>query len=131
MSGLDIDVLISRLFEIREQIGRLRSSERTLVTQLADLCQGEAKTRRVRGDKLRIKVEMPGPSWDQCRLRELWHNYPRHNGSVLRIEKLGVSLREYNKILQETGDDTFLCFRSELISANLGPRGLPYVTLEE
>ncbi|HSE46725.1 MAG TPA: hypothetical protein VLA89_15485 [Gemmatimonadales bacterium] len=131
MNGLEIDSLIQRLADVRGAVSALRAEEASLVGQIAALCQGGAKTRRLVGQSLRVKVESPDPSWDQAKLRILWHTQPAMRGVVLRIDKLGVSLREYAKIRTASGDENFEAFKADLEAACLGERGLPRVTLEE
>lgn len=129
--GLGIDDLADLLQKVRQQIEALRGTERQVVEQLAALATAGGRTRRLRGLKVRLKIEMPDDAWDQARLRSLWHNYPHERGKALRIDRLGVNLVEYKKILGESGEQLFEDFKRELGFANLGPRGLPRVTIEE
>ncbi len=131
MTGQEIDDLIRQLAGVRDSITGLRAEEARLVAAIHSLCQGSAKTRRLCGTSLRARVETADPSWDQAKLRILWHSHPGWRGIMLRIEKLGVSLREYNKIQTATGGEDFEAFKAELAAACLGVRGTPRVTVEE
>jgi hypothetical protein len=90
-----------------------------------------AKTRRVRGTRVRLKVERPPDAWDQSTLKRLWVNYHDYAESFLAIERLRVRLAEYSKIVHETGPARFQDFKRCLEAANRGPQGVPSVTVEE
>ena len=101
-----------------------------LAGHLAAMTTGEARTRRLRTDRHRIRIEMPDDSWDQKALKELWTDYPQ-SALYLRVARVEPKLREVKKLANETGAKQFEAFKAKLLSANQGPRGAPRIYLEE
>ncbi len=91
----------------------------------------DCKTTRIRGQKLRAKLEYPDDSWDQGLLKEAYHAFPALRDEFLSIGSLRVRLREYKKMLHEKGDPAYEKFKSMIGSANRGPQGAPRIILEE
>ena len=128
----DADQLIDAWDRLKEMEAACRAFKTALATALAALAPDcEAKTRRVRGQRRRCKIEMPDSSWEQSRLKEAWESYPQFRDELLTINSLRVRMREYNKILNEKGPSDWESFRAIIISADRGPQGLPAVTVEE
>lgn len=131
ISPEDPDELIDafeRMDRYYREAARIRKE---LVLAIAALTEGDAKTRRVRGQRRRAKVTIASDSWDQSMLMEAWNSYPKFRDGVLKIASIRVGLREYKKIAGESGPKDFEMFRDMLTRANLGSTGTPRVTVEE
>lgn len=131
VSADDIDGLADlflQLDSINKQIyGALSNIRRAL----ADQTEGTAKTRRLRSKRYRLKIEMPSDSWDSGALRRAWDSFPQYRDEFLRIEKVGVQLRQFKKIVNEvSSEEDFNQFRDAITGANNGPTGTPRVTVE-
>lgn len=127
----DVDALIDAYEQADAALRKLRSFTGAIRQRLFELSEGDTKTRRIRGNRRRAKVERPDDVWEQSILKEAWHSFPKYRDEVLTIDRLRVRLREWNKIKNETGPDDFLTFRAMVEKANRGPQGLPKVTIEE
>ena len=77
-----------------EQAARL--AKLAVVAQLANMAPmvDGCRTTRLRGHNRRVKIEWPDNSWDQSRLKEAWHAYPKLRDELLSISSLRVKLRE-------------------------------------
>jgi hypothetical protein len=89
------------------------------------------RTVRIRGQRLRARIEYPDDAWDQSKLKECWHAFPRFRDEYLTISTLRVRLREYAKGIRTTGPADYATFLGILKDANRGPVGLPRITIEE
>lgn len=129
----DADSLAEAIIRIREYKDQLYTFERLTKDAIVRLTDPNAttKTRRVRGERHRIKVEMPGTSWDQSKLKEAYHAFPQHRDSCLGISSLAVKLREFNKIRNETGPADFETFKAMVLAAEREPTASPTITVEE
>lgn len=128
----DADQLIDAWDRLKEMEAACRDFKTALATALCALTTDfETKTRRVRGQRRRAKIEMPDSSWEQSRLKEAWFAYPQYRDEFLTIATLRPKLLEVKKMLSEVGGLEFETFKKLLLSADLGPRGLPSVTVEE
>ena len=125
------DSLIDSFEAAKEFADRLWDWQKQLRQLIAALTEGDAKTRRVRGEKRRAKVTMPSDAWDQSILKEAWNAYPKFRDEFLTIATLRVRMRELKKMNEETGPDDFESFRAIVQNANLGPQGLPSVSIEQ
>lgn len=126
--NLDTDSLIrchDNLLTAEHSLAALR---REIAGRLASQTEG-GRTRYLRGEKLRCKIEMPEDSWSQTILKYAYENCPQYREAFLRITTLAVNLREYRKA--ETGPEAFEAFKDLLRQANRGPTGTPRVTLIE
>lgn len=125
------DDLITELEMLRLDLQQLKSREHALRTELAARALEPLKTRRLAGEKRRVKIEMPDDKWDQGILRSLWFAYPRFQG-FLKIEQIGVRMIEYKKLLSSTvEEEDMIEFKSLLVDANRGPGNtVPSVTIE-
>lgn len=130
----DADELAAAWLRMKEQEQRLDIFKQQLcdgLMSLATLPTDGSKTCRVRGSQCRIKLELPKDYWDNAILKEAFLAYPHLRDAYLRIERVAVKAVEYKKMLHESGTPDFEQFRKMVCAANLGPRGLPYVTIEE
>jgi hypothetical protein len=130
VSVRDVDSLIDLYERCKIAGDRLYAVRQAAQRALHDLCEGDAKTRRVRGRRRQAKVETPSDGWDQSILKEAWNSFPALRDEVLKIDSIGVKLREFKKLVNTAGDDAFTTFRDMVSSANRGPSGTPAVTVE-
>lgn len=126
----DIDGLISAYARLKSVNDRCYAVLLELRRILASKTEGDAKVRRVRGRSRVAKVEFPSDSWDQSLLKEAFNAYPQHRDSVLKIDSIGVMLREYRKLVNSSGEPDFNSFRDMVTKANRGQTGTPTVTVE-
>jgi len=126
----DVDAMIDCLERVQERDRELYNAKLQLRQALAVLAIGHAKTRRVRGQRRRCKVEMPDDHYNQTKLREAYHAFPAIRDEFLRISELSVRLREWKKALAESGPPEFETFKKMVLAANEGPQGLPRVTID-
>ena len=127
----DIDALLEAYGRVRSHRSCLEAFQRVLAEVITGHTTGDAKTRRIRGQRLRAKVEMPGDSWDGGLLRLAWEAHPELAPEVLKIERVGVRLREWAKWQQEAGPEDFERLKAMITKANRGPTGTPTITIEE
>lgn len=130
ISRKDADALAeayARLDVIHREMGEALKSIRLA---FADLSYGDAKTRRVRGERHRVKLEMPQPNWNQKKLREAWEKWPSLAPEFIRIERFAPKLREVKKIQEEAGGTDFTAFRKLLLEAEEPSSAPPRISLE-
>jgi hypothetical protein len=127
----DADTLISSFERVSIQANVFWEAKRKIAHAIAKLTEGEAKTRRVRGKERGAKVEMPDDAWVQSILKEVWNAYPKLRDDYLRIESVGVKLREWKKLKETSGEPDLEQLKKMLAQANMGPTGTPRVTVEK
>jgi hypothetical protein len=128
-----VDELIEA-YQAHDAIERVaRQEKQKIALQIASLSpMGDGfRTTRLRGEKLRCKIEYPPDSWDQSLLRECWFSYPQYAEQFLAIASFRVKLIEFKKLLRESGPAAFECFKQMLQKANKGPTGTPRIVIEE
>lgn len=127
----DIDKLAQAYLAAKAQVGELNAFAARVAKHLAAKTTGDAKTRRLRGEKTRIIVEMPDDAFSQPPLKEAWQAFPKYAEKYLRIGSVDPQMREYKKLVNETSEDAeFLKFKALVLSANKGPTGTPRIALE-
>lgn len=130
--GLDnIDGMAEMLSKVKSQLEQLRTCEWMLRAAVAALARGEGKTLRVRGERYRLKVELPDDSWNNAQLKAAWNRWPELAPKFLRIEAVAPQLREIKKLANESGPPDFELFKASVLGANEGPKGVARVTIEE
>ena len=127
----NVDELATAYEEIRAAEQALRTRKLLVVEALARHAIGTAKTERVRGQVRRVKIEQPRASWDAGALRRVWEEFPNYRDRYLRIEKIGVQVREIKKLRHEMGPPEFEEFRRLVLKAERYPTGQPRITIEE
>lgn len=125
------DELIDCLERITKLDQTIYAAKQRVKSAIADLCTGDQKTRYVRGQRRRAKVESPSDSWDQPRLKEAWNSYPQHRESALKIATIGVKLMEFKKMEKESGPADFEQFRNMVAGAKKPSGAAPTITIEE
>jgi len=129
---VSIDDLAQMWRDIDAEFRQVREMRSRLARAIQDRTIGQdGKTRRLRGDKCRIKVVLPGSTWDQRVLKDLWQNHYIDATKYLRIERLAPQAVEIKKLRNETGGPTFVHFRKTLLAAESDSTANAYITLEE
>ena len=127
----DIDGLIT-LYEGLDEVNKQANAVMVRVREvLAAKAEGDSKTRRVCGEHRKAKLEFPSESFTQRDLRTIWEEFPDLRDQVLKIDEIGVSLREYRKLVNTSGGERFTEFRDRLTRACKGCVGLPTLKVEE
>lgn len=129
----DIDSVIRACVEAKEIRDDLTIFDDTVRRRAAEFAAGASgKTRRIQGKELRAKIEMPDETWDNSILKEAWNSYPDLRERYLRLSKVDVDKREFNKLRGMTTDDPkFAQFMGMLFAAEKPPTGAPRVSLEK
>jgi hypothetical protein len=126
----DIDGMIDLYENLKEKSDAAYACLIALRVALAKKTEGDARTRRIRGKRRAAKIEIPADSWDQSLLKESWNSYPQYRDQVLKIDTIGVQIREFKKIVNTSGPADFEQFRNMVTQANRGPTGTPTVKVE-
>jgi len=127
-----IDAMLDRFDALDEFNRKLYGVLLALRRAIAAKTEGGGVTRRVAGRLRRAKVVMPDESFDQTKLKELWHGYPALAQEFLKIDTVGVRKREYAKLVGTASDqEDFCAFRDALKAANCGRTGTPKVFIEK
>lgn len=130
LSSTDVDGLAEAYDRIERVQRDLRAASTLIRIAIGRQATADTRTQRVRGEKHRIKVEMPDPVWSQPRLKELWSEHPVLAPKFLRIEKLGPIAREVTKLRSESGPVEFNTFRDRLLAAEEAPTAPPRIVIE-
>jgi hypothetical protein len=127
-----VDQLITehQQHEFDEKSARARkllvAAELALLAPQTDSC----RTVRLRGEHLRVKLEYAELGFDQARLKEAWHAYPKLRDEFLTISSLRVRLREFKKATHTSGPADFQVFLGMLKDAKREPAGMPRIVIE-
>lgn len=127
----DADALISAFERVKAEADKLYSLRHRIAEAIVALSEGPNKTRRVRGKARIAKIEMPDEGWTQSILKEAWNAYPTLRDEFLRIESVGVKLREWKKLKETVGPADLEQFKKMLASANVGTVGTARVSVEK
>ena len=126
----DIDGMAIMLTNVKAEIAKLRATECILRTQLANMTTGDAKTRRLVGEMVKLKIEMPSDMWQQSVLKTLWVDDVEMSSIYLRVDRLAPNLREVKKLENASGNARFAEYKRRLLSARQASTSLPVVTVE-
>lgn len=126
----DVDALIDCYERVSRLDAKLYDAKVAIRHALADMTEGDAKTRRVRGKRRQAKVEFPSDSWDQSILRQAWQTYPQFRDEFLKIGTITPKAVECRKLAGTSGPAAFESFRDMVTKANRGSLGLPTITIE-
>lgn len=126
----DIDGLIG-LYEGLDKVNKQAYAVMLRIREsLAARTEGDAKTRRIRGETRLAKLEWPAESFTQADLKRLWEEFPDVRDDYLKIDTIGVKHREYAKIANTSGGERFTEFRDGLTKASRGITGTPTLKIE-
>ena len=123
--------LIDALERVKVRQESLAAWRLVIEEAIARKARHEAKTERVCGQRRQVVVEFPGVDFDQATLKRLWTSRPDVAPQVLRIERVGVQLREYDKLHRMSGPAAFEEFRRELIAAERPSNRKPSIRIEK
>lgn len=130
-----VDSLVDALERAQLELSRLRAFEQSARIRLAAMAPSddpEQVTRRLRGERRRVKIELPGLVFDQAILRDIVAQFPMSmTRPVVKVESYKVVLTEFKKLANESGPPEFEQFRLCLQGACKGRIGLAKVTVEE
>lgn len=127
----DVDGLID-LYEKMKRVSDQAYGVMQLIRRAAgNLAKGDTKTRRLQGERRKAKVTRANDSWDQSILKEAFFSFPNLRDQVLKIDSVGVKLREYEKLKSTSGSPDVETFRDMVVRANRGVTGLPTIEIEE
>ena len=127
----NVDAMAAAYERIAALSRQLWGAKAAIAKALGDLTEGETKTRRLRGERCRVRVEMPKDSYDSGMLKEALNAYPEHGKLYLRIARVEPIAKEVKKLANETGPADFMQFKTMVLGANQGPTGTPRITVEE
>src|SRR5262245_37265124 len=126
----DLDAL-ARLYSANlDLLLKLRALDYNLRLAIAQLAQGEGRTRRAVGKDVIVRVETPGPDWDQATLKSLWQAGGVWAEKLLRVSQVAVNQTELNKLDQAGGTPEFIDFMAHLKSARRPASAPPRVVVE-
>lgn len=126
----DPDALAEAYVRIEATVRDMSAALRSIRRAFGDLSSGSARTRRVRGQRHRVRVEMPAPTWDQLKLKTAWIMWPKLAQEFIRIERFAPKLIEVRKLREETGAPEFEAFRNLLLDAEEEPTQPPRIFVE-
>lgn len=125
------DHLIDALERLKERLDQLSVWRGLYEMAIVDLARGEKKTERVNGERRQVVIEYPGTDFDQPTLKRLWESHPKLAASYLRIERIGVQKREYDKLHGMSGPQEQEEFRRALMAAEKKSNRRPTVRIEK
>lgn len=132
ISRTDVDGLCELMLKLEPLSKKLYAALCEIRRSLADLSEGDAATRRVRGKQHIAKIELPAVKFEQSVLKALWESHPELAHEFMRIDSIGVKMTEYKKLEGTASDDpAFIYFRDTMTNANQGRQGLPTVKIEK
>lgn len=125
------DHLIDALERVKVRLESLAAWRLVIEEAIARKARHEAKTERVCGERRQVVIEFPGVDFAQPNLKRLWETRPDIAPTVLRIERIGVQLREYDKLHRMSGPAEFEEFRRELMAAERPSNRKPSIRIEK
>lgn len=125
------DHLIAAWERLKMRIEQLEAYKALYTMAIDGLTRHEAKTERVCGATRQVVVEHPGVDFDQATLKRLWEMKPELAKQYLRIERVGVQAREYDKLHRMSGPPDLEAFRRELMSAEKPSNRRPSIRIEK
>lgn len=127
----DVDGLIDLLERLVQMDRAVYAAKSGICRTLAGKTNGDGRVRRLQGRRRAVRVELPPDAWDSSVLRALWNDYPVLRSKYLRIDAIGVQLREFRQLLNISGVREVEAFRERLLAARREPTACPRVTIEE
>ncbi len=129
--GVDsADGLIDAFEFVKAKEAELYACKRLIIAALDKLGTSEATTKRVQGERRRVKIEAPKIGWDQSKLKIVYEAFPELRDQALRIESVGVDKRKWDMVQRTSGPEVFEQFKGRIAEACKGPTGSPSVTIE-
>ena len=116
---------------LKEEKTKISAVQSELARRLGDMTEGNAKTRRLQGDRIRAVVTMPYDNVDQTVLKEVWNSFGELCLRYLRLGRIDLNLREIKKLRNETGDDRFNLMKKMILGAISPGTASPSIKIEE
>jgi hypothetical protein len=126
----DVDSMVEMYGRVESECRKFYDLKRKIAQAMFERTTGNAKTRRLEGEKHRIRLEKPDDYWDQSILKEIWNSYPKHRDQFLRIDSIAVKLVPYKQLLNTAGPEDLEQVKKMLNRANRGPMGTPRIKIE-
>lgn len=127
----DVDSVIDLLESLKRMEDAVRDAKVQVTRALAAKAPHEKKTERVAGQRRVAKIEHPGKSWDNSKLKEAWNSYPKFRDQYLRIAAIDPQLREVDKLRGTSGPADLESFKSMVLSAEREPTASPRISIEK
>lgn len=128
----NVDAMAEAYDRMEQRRTELEGAMKAIRIAIAALSAGDAKskTRRVRGERHTVKIELPDAHWDQSALKTAWEQYPELAREYVRIERFAPKLREITKLRNTEGSGVFPSFKALVLGAEQAPTALPRITIE-
>jgi hypothetical protein len=127
----DADALIDFYESMKSLDSQIYVAKQLAAKALAALTTGETKSRRLQGQRRKVKIEMPSTTWENSKLKEAWNSFPHLRETYLRIGTIEPQLVEIKKLRNTSGPPDLETFKSMVFAAEREPTGTPKVTIEE
>lgn len=124
------DALIDAYEFVKAKEADLYTAKRMIVAALDKLATSEANTKRVQGERRRVKIEAPKIGWDNSKLKAAYEAFPGLRDQALRISQIEVDKRKYDMLKRTSGPPEFEAFKARIAEACKGPTGNPTITVE-
>ncbi len=126
----DADQLITSLKRLKMRMDILSAWKARFEDAIAALAAHKDRTERVAGAEHVAKIEWPGTEFDSTVTKKLWEHYPQFRDKFLRIERVGVQRREYDKLTRTNGTEEFEMFKKALMGCERQSQRRPAIKIE-
>lgn len=127
----DADSLIDAFERIKAADAELYAAKTEVVRALAALTTGEAKTRRVAGQRRLVALEFPSPEFTNSILKEAWHAFPKFAPIYLRIGTVEPVAKEVKKLRETSGPSDLEMFKKLVLGAERPSTRNPSIKIEK
>ena len=124
----DIDGTLLAYKTIVDLIKTLSASRDTCKIAITRMVDAETKTRRLIGSALSAKLTMPDKHYEQDTLKLLIDT--KYGRDYLRVERVGIKKREFDKLRNGTGIPEMNAFRDAVLACESESTRLPSITIE-
>lgn len=107
------------------------ATKQLIASELGARAPGDSRTRRLRGEQYRARLEFPDPVDDQAKLRKVLAKWPDLARTYLTYTGLRPVAKEVKKLEKETGPPRFEEFKAALLAAKKPSTAAPKVVIEE
>lgn len=128
----DIDGLIDALEIVKQHMTRVFTHKAVLEEALfARVSELKTKTRRVKGERRKVRIEMPSDRQDNDRLKVIVEKYKVIWPQLIRVATYSIKMREFKKALNTEGNEAWNEYRDAVKTAILEPTAKPKFIIEE
>jgi len=127
----DVDALISCFENLKATAEQITYARGLIAQALAAKTESVTKTRRIAGKTRIAKIEMPSVKWDNAKLKEAYHAYPKFRDQYLRIAEVAPDMVQLNKLRNMTGEPDLETFKKIVLAAERPATGNPSITIEK